>query len=70
MNVELNYEQRARLELIAMHAGKSPAQVLMEAAQSLLNREVGDYELADQQAPQQFLREEELEARLARILRH
>ena len=43
MNVDLNYEQRARLELIAVYSGKSPAQVLIDAAQFLLNCEADYY---------------------------
>jgi len=68
MDVELTYEQRARVELIAIHSCKTPAQVLVDASQFLLNCEI-DYYPPRQAAPsQQFLPEEELEARFARLL--
>ena len=35
MDVELNYEQRAHLELISLHSGKPTAQLLIEAAEFL-----------------------------------
>jgi hypothetical protein len=70
MNVELDYEQRARLELIAMHTGKPAAQVLVDAAQFLFNCEVDYYPPARATSSQQFLREEDLEARIAQLLRH
>jgi hypothetical protein len=68
MNVHLNYEQRARLELIAMYSGKSPEKVLIDAAQFLLNCEADYYPALP--LPQQFVSEEELEVRFARLLRH
>lgn len=68
MNVELSYEQRARVELISIHTGKPPAQVLVDAAQFLFNCDA-DYFPPWRPAPtQQFLPEEELEARFAQIL--
>ena len=70
MNVDLNHEQRARLELISVYSGKSPERVLMDAAQFLLNCEADYYPPSRSTHPQQFLPEDELEARLARILRH
>lgn len=69
MDIELNYEQRARLELIAMHTGKPAAQVLVDAAQFLFNCEIDYYPPARATPSQQFMPEEELEARLARLLR-
>jgi hypothetical protein len=69
MDVNLTYEQRARIELIAIHSGKSPAQVLVDAAQFLFNCEIDYYPPLPAVRPQQFLPEEELEARLARLLR-
>jgi hypothetical protein len=69
VNIELNYEQRARVELIAIHTGRSAAQVLVDTAEFLLNCDA-DYFPPWQPGPtQRFLPEEELEARLARILR-
>jgi hypothetical protein len=65
MNVELNKEQTARLELIAIHAGKPVSEMLAEAAQLLLDRD------AEQPArSQRFLPEDEMEARLADLLRN
>jgi hypothetical protein len=70
MDVELSNEQRDRVELISIHRGRPSAQVLVEAAEFLLNCEA-DYFPPWRPAPtQQFLPEEELEARLARILRY
>jgi hypothetical protein len=69
MDVDLNYEQRARVELIAIHACKSPTQVLVDAAQFLLNCEIDYYPPLQSPPSQQFLPEEELEARFARLLR-
>jgi hypothetical protein len=68
MNVDLSYEQRARLELISIHTGKPCAEVLVDAAQFLLNRGAGYYPPSRSAPTQQFLPEAELEARLARIL--
>lgn len=70
MNIDLNYEQLAQIELISMHAGKPPAQVLTEAAQFLLNCETDYYPSFRPAHSQQFLSEEELRARLKRLLRH
>ena len=70
MDVDLTYEQRARVELISIHRGKSPSQILVDAAQFLLNCDA-DYFPPWRPAPtQQFLPEDELEARLASLLRH
>lgn len=68
MDVDLNYEQRARLELIAIHSCKSPAQVLVDAAQFLLDCEINYYPPSPPARSQQFLPEEQLEARFARLL--
>jgi hypothetical protein len=68
MNVELSYEQRARLELISAYCGKSPEKVLIDAAQFLMNCDADYYPPSPQS--QQFLPEDELEARIARLLRH
>ena len=68
MNVDLSYEQRARLELISIHTGRPCADVLVDAAQFLLNCDA-DYYPPYRSAPtQQFLSEQELEARLVSIL--
>ena len=70
MDIELTSEQRSRLELIAMHAGKSPAKILLEAAMLLLDREAPHLGQPDQTEPQKFLSEAEMDARFTRILRH
>jgi hypothetical protein len=65
MNVELNPEQTARLELISLHAGKRPAEMLLEAAQLIL-----DSDREQTATSQNFLPEEKMEERLARLLRN
>ena len=66
MNIELNYDQRARLELLAIHAGKSTGDLLLDAARMLLD----DDEEDTRHQPQRFVSEQELEARFARLLRY
>jgi hypothetical protein len=68
MELDLNYEQRARVELIAIHSGKPPAQVLVDAAQFLLNCEVDYHPPSRSAQSQQFLPEEQLERRFRRLL--
>jgi hypothetical protein len=70
MDIELTSEQRSRLELMALHAGKSPAQILLEAATLLLDREAAHSGRPEPTEPQKFLSEAELDARFTRILRH
>ena len=70
MNVELNFEQRARLELISIRAGKPTGQMLIEAAHFLLDSDAGYCRRCRPAEPQKFLRDEELEARFARILHY
>ena len=70
MDIELTSEQRSRLELIAVHAGKQPAQVLLEAAVFLLDRDAAGAPQPGETEPQKFLSEAELDARFTRILRH
>jgi hypothetical protein len=69
MDIDLSCEQRARVELIAIHSGKAPAQVLVDAAQFLLNCEVDYYPPSPVPRSQQFLREDALALRFARLLR-
>lgn len=69
MDVDLNYRQLAQIELIAIHTGKSPAQVLVDTAEFLLNCEVDYYPPSQPLPTQQFLPDEELEARFTRLLR-
>ena len=70
MELELTPEQRGQLELIAMYAGKTPAQVLLEAAEVLIDRAAG---VAP--TPQEFggappiLSREQMEQRFAQMLR-
>ena len=68
MEVDLTYEQRARIELIAIHTGKTPVRVLVDAAQFLFNCEIDYYPPSQPVPSQQFLPEEEMAARLARLL--
>jgi hypothetical protein len=68
VNIDLDYEQRARLELISIHTGKTPGEVLIEAAQSLFNHEFG-YSAPPSPGPtQQFVSEAALESRFSRLL--
>jgi hypothetical protein len=69
MDVDLTYEQRARIELIAIHTGRSPAQVVVDTAEFLLNCEVDYYPPARPLPTQQFLPEGDLEVRFSRLLR-
>jgi hypothetical protein len=68
MELDLNFEQRARVELIAIHSGKPPAQVLVDAAQFLLNCEIDYYPPSPTPRSQQFLPEKDLERRFRRLL--
>ena len=68
MNIELNYEQRARIELLSLYAGKPSGEMLLEAAMLLLDRDAGCCERCRQADTQNFLGEEELEARFAQLL--
>ena len=72
MDLDLNGEQRERLELISMHIGKTPAQVLVDTALYLLDRDVQFLEALRSQASrggcQTFLNDRELEARFSRML--
>jgi hypothetical protein len=70
MNLKLTDEQRTRLELIAVYTGKSAEKVLVDAAQFLLNCEANYYPPSRSTHPQQFIPEDELEARISRLLRH
>lgn len=68
MELKLNYEQTARLELIALHSGKSTAQTLIDAAQYLLDRDAADSPEPRLAETQKFLSEEELATRLSNLL--
>ena len=73
MDMNLSSDQRTQLELIALHEGKSTSQVLMEAALFLLKHDVDSWEWMERNAAlhsgEPFLREAELDARLAGMLR-
>jgi hypothetical protein len=68
MKIDLNYKQRAQLELIAAYSGKTAEQVLLDTAQFLMNCEANYFPPTRQIRSQQFLPDDELEARFARIL--
>ena len=73
MDIQLNSDQRTQLELIAIHAGKTPGQMLTEAALFLLKHDVDSWEWMERNAAlrsgQAFLGAEEMDARLAQLLR-
>jgi hypothetical protein len=58
------------LELIAVYTGKPVEQVLVETAEFLMNCEANYFPPTRPLPSQQFLPEDELEARLARILHY
>ena len=68
MHIDLSFEQRARIELLSLYAGKPSSQLLLEAAMHLLDRDAGCCELCRPASPQNFLGDEELEARFAQLL--
>ena len=69
MEVDLTPEQRDCLELIAIQAGKSAGQLLLESAQFLLDLEAGVIPQVHATRAQQFLSEEDMQARLVTLLR-
>jgi hypothetical protein len=70
VDIQLTYDQRARLELLSIQAGMSTAQMLTEAAQKLLDEDAGLGWAARAGETQKFLSEGELEVRLAGLLRY
>ena len=70
MDIKLTHDQRDRVELISIHTGKPPAQVLVDAAEFLMNCDANYFPPWQPAPTQQFLPEEELEARIASLLRH
>jgi len=70
MELRLSYDQRARLELIAINAGATNEELLMDAAELLLDRDASDNPHPPQHSFQRFLSEIELEERFARMLGH
>ena len=69
MHIALNFEQRARIELLALVAGKPSSQLLLEAAMHLLDQDAGCCEHCRPASPQNFLDDEAVEARFAQLLR-
>jgi hypothetical protein len=69
MELRLNFDQRARIELLAMHAGTSTEQLLLDAAQVVLDRDAADAPFPPASYTQRFLSEVELDARFDRLLR-
>ena len=69
MDLRLNFDQRARLELLAMHAGTSTEQLLLDAAQLVLDRDASDAPRPAAEYSQRFLSELELDHRFHRLLR-
>ena len=73
MDINLNSEQSTQLELIAIHAGKTPGQVLTEAALFLLKHDIDSWEWMERNAAlhsgEPFLGDRELDVRLAELLR-
>jgi len=69
VNIALSFEQRARIELLSLYAGKPASQLLLDAAMLLLDRDAGCCERCRQVGTQQFFDEEQVEARFAQLLR-
>lgn len=69
MDLRLSYDQRARLELIAIHSGVTIEQLIIQAAELLLEADAADSPTAKQPGQQHFLSSAELDERLVRLLR-
>lgn len=69
MEVELTPEQRGQIELIALYSGKSPAEVLLEAAEHLIDRAAGVVPTPQEFGAPPILSREQLEQRFAQMLR-
>jgi hypothetical protein len=69
MEVNLTPEQRGQIELIALYAGKSPIEVLLEAAEYLLDRAAGVVPTPQEFGAPPILSREQLEQRFAQMLR-
>ena len=72
MELRLSYDQRARLELLSIAAGTSTEELLVEAAQLLLEIDACDTVGAQLRSSatlnQKFLSPVELDARFSRLL--
>jgi hypothetical protein len=69
VDVELDFDQLAELELISLHAGKPPAQLLMEAALLVLTRDAHLCDLYHSSDTPLLLHDDEIALRLTRLLR-
>ena len=69
MDLRLNFDQRARLELLAIHAGTSTEQLLLDAAELVLDRDASDAAQPTASVTQRFLSDVELDNRFQRLLR-
>lgn len=69
MELELTPEQRGQIELIALYAGKTPAEVLLEAAEHLIDRATGVTPTPQEFGAPPILSREQLEQRFAQMLR-
>ncbi len=70
MNVELDYEQSARIELLSLVAGKTPGEMLLDAATLLLDRDAGCCERCRPADSQTYFDDEQVQARFAQLLGH
>ncbi|HWB32339.1 MAG TPA: hypothetical protein VG714_04110 [Acidobacteriaceae bacterium] len=70
MELELTPEQRAQVELIALYAGKSPAEVLLQAAESLIDRQAGVAPTPQEFGAPPIFTREQVEQRFAQMLRN
>jgi hypothetical protein len=72
VELELTSDQRAQIELIALFSGKTPAEVLLEAAEHLIDRHSTDglTPLPQEFEPPAMFTREQLEQRFAQMLRH
>jgi len=68
MHVELNYEQSARIELLSLMAGKTPGEMLLDAAMLLLDRDAGCCERSRQTDEPHYFAYEQVEARFAQLV--
>ncbi len=68
VNVELNFEQSARMELLSLYAGRPAEEMLLEAATFLMDCEEEGRERCLPAHTQNFLSDEGLEARFALLL--
>jgi hypothetical protein len=73
MDINLDAKQKTQLELIALYAGKTTGQVVAEAALFLLKHDVDSWEWMERHAAlhsgEPFLGRDEMDARLAELLR-